>query len=492
MTRHLVIIGAGMGTARLIDRLTADDGPPWRITLFNAEPCGSYNRILLSPVLAGEKTFDRIVTHDAAFYAAHAITTRFGERVTAIDPAARTVTGEDGVPLPWDRLVIAMGSTPFVPPLPGRDLDGVIAWRDRADTERMMALAPGQRAVVIGGGVLGLEAAAGMRARGVDVTIVHMHGHLMERQLDETAGKLLRAELVRRGIKVLVSTGSTRIEGAEGRVTGLTLDTGTTLPCDLLVTATGIRPKTALAQAAGLDVARGITVDDRMVTSDPAILAIGECTEHRGQLFGLVAPIRDQADVAAETLAGRPAAFAPQEVAMRLKVTGCDLFSAGDFAPGEGREEITRRDPARASWRRLVLEGDRLVGAVIYGDTADGPWFHGLIRDRVPVAALRDRLIFGPGRERAPAPDPTAAVAASPADCNGGTAGRSTRHGRGCARKPLKARECARKPTELRDRARKPTEARVRARKPSDARVRARASAGRPAARAATRSRRAA
>ncbi|MEM7669607.1 MAG: FAD-dependent oxidoreductase, partial [Pseudomonadota bacterium] len=267
--KKLVIIGAGMAAGRLIDRI-ADD---WSITLFNAEPRGSYNRILLSPVLAGEKAFDDIVTHDADFYAEKAITCRFGERVTEIDAAAKTVRGEDGVRVYYDKLVIATGSTPFMIPIPGHALDGVIAYRDRDDTERMMALRPGQKAVVIGGGLLGLEAAAGMQARGIDVTVVHLMDHLMERQLDPAAGDLLHRALTSRGITVLCAASSKEILGENGRVRALRLANGQELPCDLLVMAVGIRPNVALAEDAGLEIDRGIVVDDAMVTSNPDILA---------------------------------------------------------------------------------------------------------------------------------------------------------------------------------------------------------------------------
>ena len=425
--KNLVIIGAGMAAGRLVEHVA--DAGGWNITLFNAEPRGTYNRIMLSPVLSGEKTYDEIVTHDDAFYAGAGVQCRFGERVTKIDRAAKTVTGEMGDPVPYDKLVIATGSNPFMIPLPGHDLEGVIAYRDLEDTERMMALGEGKRAVVIGGGLLGLEAAAGLHARGVDVTVVHLMGHLMERQLDEAAGYLLRKELVGRGIKVLCSSNSKEILGQDGRVKALVLDNGTELPCDLLVMAVGIRPGTALAAEAGLAVGRGVHVDDQMVTSDADILAIGECVEHDGQVFGLVAPLYDQAKVAAATLAGEDAAFVNRETATKLKVTGVDLFSAGDFAEGDDRDDIVFRDPARGVYKRLVLQGDRVLGAVMYGDTADGGWFHGLIKDQTDISEMRETLIFGPAFQGGAAPDPMAAVAALPADaeicgCNGICKGR--------------------------------------------------------------------
>lgn len=421
MTRNLVIIGAGMAAGRLVEHVTAAGG--WSVTLFNSEPRGTYNRIMLSPVLAGETSFDDIVTHDAAFYEAHGVTCRFGETVTAIDRAARRVHAPSGSVV-YDKLVIATGSTPVMLPLPGSDLDGVISYRDLDDTQRMMRLAPGSRAVVIGGGLLGLEAAAGMHARGIDVTVVHLMGHLMERQLDAAAGHLLRQDLTRRGIKVLCSSASQEVCGAGGRVRALRLTSGEELPCDLLVMAVGIRPNTGLGVAAGLQVSRGIEVDATMVTSDPDILAIGECIEHAGQVFGLVAPLYEQAKVAAATLCGTPMEYVPAEPATKLKVTGVDLFSAGDFAEADGREDIVLRNPARGVYKRLVLERDRLIGAVMYGETADSGWFHGLIKEGTDVSAMRDSLIFGPGFQGGHALDPMEAVAASLADqlvscCNG-------------------------------------------------------------------------
>ncbi|SFG65922.1 assimilatory nitrite reductase (NAD(P)H) large subunit precursor [Palleronia marisminoris] len=423
MTQKLVIIGAGMASGRLLEHLF-EAGGDWDVTLFNAEPRGCYNRIMLSPVLSGEKTYDEIVTHNAAWYEERGVTCRFGEKVAQIDRAAQTVTAENGEILAYDDLVIATGSQPFIIPLPGHDLDGVIAYRDLEDTQRMMSLGQGTRAVVIGGGLLGLEAAAGLHARGVETTVVHLMGHLMERQLDEAAGYLLRKELTDRGIDVRCSTNSKEIVGKDGKVAALKLDTGEELPCDLLVMAVGIRPNVALAQAAGLAVGKGIHVDDRLGTSDPHIHALGECVEHEGALFGLVAPLYDQAKVLAATLAGQEAAFRQKQLSTKLKVTGCDLFSAGDFADGEGREDIVFRDPARGIYKRLVIEGDRLIGAVMYGDTADGNWFFGLIKDGTEISEMRDTLIFGPAYQGGAAADPLAAVAALPADaeicgCNG-------------------------------------------------------------------------
>ncbi|MBO9465386.1 NAD(P)/FAD-dependent oxidoreductase [Tropicibacter sp. R15_0] len=423
MTQKLVIIGAGMAAGRVLDHLT-DAGGDWDITLFNAEPRGTYNRIMLSPVLSGEKTFDEIVTHDDAWYADKGVTTKFGVKVTEIDSTAQIVRGDDGSETAYDKLVFATGSNPFIIPMPGHDLDGVVAYRDLEDTEAMMALTEGQKAVVIGGGLLGLEAAAGMAARGVDVTVVHLMGHLMERQLDEPAGYLLRKALVDKGITVKCSANSKQILGENGKVKALQLDDGTELPCDLLCMAVGIRPSIALAQENGLAVGRGIHVDDQMRTSVENIYAVGECVEHNGDIFGLVAPLFDQAKVLAKVLQGEEAEFVNREVSTKLKVTGCDLFSAGDFADGDDREDIVFRDPARGVYKRLVLQDNKIIGAVMYGDTADGNWFYGMIKDGTDVSEMRDTLIFGPAYQGGGAEDPLSAVAALPDDaeicgCNG-------------------------------------------------------------------------
>ncbi|KPA23583.1 Nitrite reductase (NAD(P)H) [Shimia sp. SK013] len=426
MTQKLIIIGAGMAAGRALEHLFEAAPDAYDVTLFNAEPRGTYNRIMLSPVLSGDKAFEDIITHPAEWYEEHGVACRFGQKVANIDRAAKTVTSDNDDVLAYDKLIIATGSNPFIIPLPGHDLDGVIAYRDLEDTNAMIALGdkPDAKAVVIGGGLLGLEAAAGLALRGVDVTVVHIMGHLMERQLDEAAGYLLRKALVDKGITVKCSANSKEILGENGKVKALLLDDGTELPCDLLVMAVGIRPSVGLAAEAGLATGRGIHVDDQMVTSDENILSLGECVEHNGDIFGLVAPIFDQAKVIAKTLAGEQAAFSNKEVATKLKVTGCDLFSAGDFADAEGREDIVFRDPARGVYKRLVIEDNRIVGAVMYGDTADGNWFFGLIKDREDISEMRDTLIFGPAYQGGSPLDPMAAVAALPDDteicgCNG-------------------------------------------------------------------------
>jgi len=422
MTQKLVVIGAGMASGRVLEHLI-ENGADYDVTLFNAEQRGNYNRIMLSPVLSGEKSYEEIITHDDDWYASNAITCRFGEHVVGIDRDRKVVVGQNGE-VPYDKLLIATGSAPFIIPVQGKDLAGVITYRDMDDTEAMIeAAARGGRAVVIGGGLLGLEAAAGLKARGMEVTVIHLMDHLMERQLDEAAGYLLRASLEEKGIEIKLGASTKAILGTENAEAVL-LEDGEVIAADLVVMAVGIRPETRLATDARLAVARGVEVNTQMATSDPDILAVGECVEFDGQLFGLVAPLYDQAKVAAATLMGEDAVYVPRDTSTKLKVTGCDLFSAGDFAQGETREDIVFRDPGRGVYKRLVIEGDKLVGAVMYGDTGDGGYFFGQIKDGADISANRDTLIFGPAFAGGGNADPLRAVAALPDDaeicgCNG-------------------------------------------------------------------------
>ncbi|AWK84905.1 nitrite reductase large subunit NirB [Azospirillum thermophilum] len=427
---RLIVVGNGMAGIRTVEELLARAPDRYDITVFGAEPHPNYNRIMLSPVLAGEKSFEQIILNDRAWYEANGITLLTGEPVEAIDRAARTVTSLSGRTLGYDRLLLATGSMPFIIPVPGATLPGVIGFRDLADVETMLeAAAKGGRAVVIGGGLLGLEAANGLALKGMDVTVVHLMPTLMERQLDPSAGTLLQRELEARGITVLTGADTAEIIGGgiggSERVTAVRLKDGRELPADLVVMAVGIRPNIALGKAAGLDCGRGIKVDDAMRTSDPAIHAVGECVEHRGVTWGLVAPLFEMAKVLAERLAGgTEAAYAGSVTSTKLKVTGVDVFSAGDFSGGEGTEDIVFRDAARGVYKRLVLKDNRLLGAVLYGDTRDGPWYFSLLKDGADVSAERDTLIFGQGFGGGEAASPAAAVAALPdsaeiCGCNG-------------------------------------------------------------------------
>ncbi len=425
MTRQkLIVVGNGMAAGRVLEHLFDDAPDAFDVTIFNAEPRVNYNRIMLSPVLSGEKAYEDILIHDDAWYAGHGIDLVKGVRIDAVNRTAKTVTAADGSVHRYDKLLIATGSNPVIIPLPGKDLPGVVTYRDLDDVDRMTAAAKaGGRAVVIGGGLLGLEAAAGLKAQGMEVTVLHLMPTLMERQLDPAAGYLLQRAIEARGIEVVCKANTHAILG-ETRVTGVRLDDGREIAASLVVMAVGIRPSAALARAAGLDTNRGVLVDDAMRTSDPDIFSVGECVEHRGTCYGLVAPLYDMAKVAAKGLLGTPGAYTGSVTATKLKVTGIDLFSAGDFAEGKGREEIVLRDAARGVYKRLVLEENRLVGAVLYGDTADGNWFFDMVRSGTDVSELRETLIFGPAFAGATPLDPTAAVAALPDDapvcgCNG-------------------------------------------------------------------------
>ena len=436
--QRLVVIGNGMAPGRALEKLLELAPERYEITIFNAEPRVNYDRIMLSPVLSGEKSFEEIVIHGDGWYVKNGVTLYKGHKVVAIDREARTVTSAQGVTAAYDKLIIATGSVPIVIPVPGHDLAGVLTYRDLDDVHAMLVAAKrGGRAVVIGGGLLGLEAAAGLNEQGMEVTVLHLMPTLMERQLDAAAGHLLQKAVEARGIRVITQANTKALHGTDIRlgpahVRAVELADGTMLPADIVVMAVGIRPNAGLAKAAGLEVKRGIVVDDGMRTSDPDIFAVGECAEADGQVFGLVAPLYEMANVMAAQLAGDVgAAFKSSATATKLKVTGINLFSAGDFAEAKGREEIVLRDAARGVYKRLVLESDRVIGAVLYGDTADGAWFFDHIRKRNDITELRETLIFGPGFAGGGTADPTAAVAALGDDaeicgCNGVCKGRIT------------------------------------------------------------------
>ncbi|MGD1880272.1 MAG: nitrite reductase large subunit NirB [Kiloniellaceae bacterium] len=423
--QKLVVVGNGMAAGRVVEELVTKSPGLYDITIFGAEPRVNYDRIMLSPVLSGEKEYDDIVIHDDAWYERHGVTLLKGRLVTAIDRTDKKVVSADGTALAYDKLLIATGSSPFVLPVPGADLPEVLTYRDQGDVEKMLRAAEkGGHAVVIGGGLLGLEAAAGLRARGMEVTVLHLMPTLMERQLDPSAGYLLERAVEARGIHVITHANTKAILG-DGHVTAVRLEDGRDLPADLVVMAAGIRPNATLAKDAGLAVNRGVVVDDAMGTDDPDIFAVGECVEHRGVCYGLVAPLYEMAKVLAARLAGDgTAAYSGMAISTKLKVTGINLFSAGDFAEGEGREEIVLRDPARNVYRRLILAENRIIGTVLYGDTSDSAWFFQLLKDGSDVSDLRDTLIFGPAYAGGSPLDPTAAVAALPAEaeicgCNG-------------------------------------------------------------------------
>jgi nitrite reductase (NADH) large subunit len=394
----LVMVGNGMAGVRTLEELIKLQPEMYEITVFGAEPYPNYNRILLSPVLAGEQKVDDIILNSYEWYAENKITLHTNKTITEINRARRTVMAADGTACEYDRLLLATGSNPFMLPVPGKDLDGVISYRDIRDTEAMIdAAATHKRAVVIGGGLLGLEAANGLKLRGMDVTVVHVMPWLMERQLDETSGKLLQQSLEAKGISFMMQAQTAALEGnAAGRVAAVAFKDGTRIAADLVVMAVGIRPNTQLAESAGLYCNRGIVVSDTMQTYDPKIYAVGECVSHRGIAYGLVAPLFEQAKVAANHLAqmgiGR---YVGSVTSTKLKVTGIDLFSAGDFMGGEDTEDIVLSDPSAGVYKKLVIKNDKLVGACLYGDTVDGSWYFKLLREGRELTDIRDKLMFG-------------------------------------------------------------------------------------------------
>jgi nitrite reductase (NADH) large subunit len=397
MRDRLVVVGNGPAAMRTIEELLVRAPDRYDIAIFGAEPRRAYNRILLSAVLAGDKSADDIVTHDRAWHEERGNALVAGDPVAAIDRAAQTVTTAAGLTMGYDKLLLATGSKPIALPLPGLTLPGVTAFRDMDDVDRMLAACDGgRRAVVIGGGLLGLEAAWGLRRRGMAVTVVHLMPTLMERQLDATAAGMLQRDLRARGIDFATNAQTEEIIG-DARAEGVRLADGREIAGELVVMAVGTRPNIDLARAAGLDINRGVLVGDDMRSSDPLIYAVGECVEHNGQTFGLVAPLWEQAKVCAARLAGDwRAAYQPPPLYTSLKITGVDMFSGGVIAPADEAEDlVTVSDAAAGVYRKLVLRGERLVGCVLYGDVRDGPWYVELIQSGASTAPWREHLIFG-------------------------------------------------------------------------------------------------
>ncbi len=394
----LVMIGNGMAGVRTLEELLKIAPELYDITVFGAEPYPNYNRILLSPVLAGEQTIKDIMLNELEWYSDNHINLHLGKKIISIDRVNRLVTAEDGTQAHYDRLLIATGSSPFMLPVPGKDLKGVIAYRDIHDTEQMIAAASQHKhAVVIGGGLLGLEAANGLKLRGMDVSVVHLPAWLMDRQLDQTAAKMLQKSLEERGLQFLLEKNTEALLGDDqGQVRAIRFSDGLEIPAQLVVMAVGIRPNTSLAESAGLYCNRGIVVNDTMQTYDPRVYAVGECVNHRGTVYGLVAPLFEMAKVCANHLAnfgiGR---YQGSLTSTKLKVTGIDLFSAGDFTGGKNTEEIILSDPIGGVYKKLVIQDDKLIGACLYGDTVDGSWYFKLLREGKNIGEIRDSLMFG-------------------------------------------------------------------------------------------------
>ncbi len=409
--KRLVVVGNGMAGVACVEHILKQN-PDFEITIFGDETHANYNRILLSMVLAGEKSADEIILNDAEWYRSNNIRARLGERISDIELENRVVVTEQGRTTPYDKLILATGSSAFIPPIPGVDKENVHVFRTLDDTHSLLAKArPGLKAVVIGGGLLGLEAARGLQVRGCDVTVVHLNDSLMERQLDATGGEYLKRRIEDLGIRVLLPKKTAAICG-NGRVNAVRFSDEDQLDVELVVIAAGIKPNAGLASKAGLEVNRGIVVNDFMETSDPAVFAVGECTEHRGQTFGLVAPLYDQARVLAATVTGnRGPVFSAPAPATKLKIMGIDLFSAGEIdenAPGI--ETVRYEDPAIGAYKKLLLRDNKLCGMILVGDVEDEQTYLDWMRSGTDLAPLRRQLLFPPppgdtGLEIADMPD---------------------------------------------------------------------------------------
>jgi len=400
MKQRLVVIGNGMAGMKTVEELLSAAPDEYDITVFGAEPYGNYNRIMLSAVLCGEKTIEDIVINSRQWYIDNGIQLYAGQdkSVVRIDRVGRKVIAEDGTVAEYDRLLIATGSKAVVPSIPGNDLEGVISFRDIIDVNKMIGYAARSRkAVVLGGGLLGLEAANGLVSRGMDVTVIHSNEVLLNRQMDRQAGKMLQTELERRGLKFKMAAKTEALLGDEkGHVQAVRFEDGSRLECDLFIMAIGVRPNMTLAQQSGIYCERGIVVNDTLQSYDPSIYAVGECIQHRGATFGLVAPLFEQAKVCANHLSAHGAAeYITLPTATKLKVTGINLFSIGDFQGDEHSESIHFTDPALGIYKKLVVNADKLIGAVLYGDTADGGWYQELLEKGDTISEIRDILIFG-------------------------------------------------------------------------------------------------
>jgi nitrite reductase (NADH) large subunit len=395
LSEPLVIVGNGMAAARLVDELTQAAQGRYAIAVIGDEPRLAYNRVLLSSVLAGETASHEIELRPAEWWRDRGVTLKYGCVATEIDVGRRELKIANEESIAFSRLVLATGSTALRLNVPGADLAGVHTFRDSRDVDLLLTLAAQKkRVVVVGGGLLGLEAAYGLAKAGSPVTLIHLMDRLMERQLDGPAAALLKSLVERKGIEILLDANTARLHG-ERRVESVELTDGRRIDTEAVIFAAGIRPNIRLAKDGGIPVNRGIVVDDHLATGAPGIFALGECAEHRGTCYGLVEPAYEQARVLARHLAGRPAAYEGSVVATNLKVSGVNVFSAGDFAGTDGSETIVLNDIRHATYKKLVIADGRLTGAVLVGDVADALWYLELIRGREPIARIRDRMMFG-------------------------------------------------------------------------------------------------
>jgi nitrite reductase (NADH) large subunit len=395
VSEPLVVVGNGMAAARLVDELAKAALGRYAIAVIGDEPRLAYNRVLLSSVLAGETASHDIELRPAAWWRDRGVTLKYGCAATEIDVGRRELKIANEESIAFSRLILATGSTPLRLNVPGADLAGVHTFRDSRDVDLLLTLAAQKkRVVVVGGGLLGLEAAYGLAKAGAPVTLIHLMDRLMERQLDAPAAELLKFLVERKGIRILLNANTARLHG-ETRVEGVELTDGRRIDADAVIFAAGIRPNIALAKDAGIAVNRGIVVDDHLQTAAPDVFALGECAEHRGICYGLVEPAYDQASVLAGHLAGRTSAYHGSVVATNLKVSGVAVFSAGDFIGADGSEAIVLRDIRHGTYKKLVISNGRLTGAVLVGDTADALWYLELIRNQKPIARIRADMMFG-------------------------------------------------------------------------------------------------
>jgi nitrite reductase (NADH) large subunit len=395
VSEPLVIVGNGMAAARLVDELAKVALGRYAIAVIGDEPRLAYNRVLLSSVLAGETASHDIELRPASWWRDRGVTVKYGSRASEVDVGRHELKIENDESIGFSRLVLATGSTPLRLKVPGADLKGVHTFRDSRDVDLLLTLAAQKkRVVVVGGGLLGLEAAYGLAKAGAPVTLIHLMDRLMERQLDAPAAELLKSLVERKGIKILLNANTAQIHG-DTCVEAVELADGCRIDAEAVVFAAGIRPNVALAQDAGITVNRGIVVDDCLQTATPDIFALGECAEHRGICYGLVEPAYEQARVLARHLAGGAASYAGSVVSTNLKVSGVSVFSAGDFMGADGSEAIVLNDIRRGTYKKLVISNGRLAGAVLVGDTADALWYLELIRNREPIARIRADMMFG-------------------------------------------------------------------------------------------------
>ncbi|OTG65457.1 nitrite reductase small subunit NirD [Acinetobacter silvestris] len=398
----LVLVGNGLAGMRCLEDLLDMAPDRYDITVIGEEPWGNYNRIMLSPVLSGEKTIEDIMLHPHSWYQSKNINFISDDPAVKIDRPRKQVYTQKGQVVDYDRLILATGSKPFIPPIAGSELKGVISFRDIYDVNTMLDYCKNKKnAVVIGGGLLGLEAAYGLKQRGMNVTVLHLMDRIMERQLDSKASVMLRHSIEQKGITIITDANTSELIGQDGHITQVQLKDGTILDADLVVFAVGIRPNMALAQSAGLRCNRGVIVNDTMQTFDPSIYAVGECIEHRNQTFGLVEPLWGQAFICATHLAEHGSlTFKAPTVPTQLKVSGCDVFSAGrtdleNSEPKEDYEDIILNDEKRQIYKRIIIQKDKMIGAVLFGDTEDGVWYAELIADQSSISSIRNKLLFG-------------------------------------------------------------------------------------------------